>query len=350
MSRSLGLTLGSILLPVLFFHLTLQGQETVWRGAYNGFFDNREYFNNYVQPQTMGGSRASAEVGYALNKNEEFLAGADFLYEFGSRPNLANTKPVIYFHYKNNFVSTYLGSFPRYRLVNLPYVLLADTFQYYRPNVEGIYVKFRKPWGSQSAWLDWTSRQTNTDRETFLIGGTGVLHSQMLFFRYDFIMMHFAGPAIRIPNDHIRDNGGLVAVAGMNLSHKTFLDSLEVSSGIAFSYDRLRNVYNFRFPIGSFSEINLLYKFVGIKSTFYFGQGQIQMVGDGLYQASFYNRTDMYLKFFKRGRVNGKVQFSLHFIEHVLDVSQSFTIYADLSGRKPVHSSIDNVDNWSPHY
>jgi hypothetical protein len=322
--------IGSVSLPCL-------SQDCIWYAGYQGFFDNREYFNEYVSPQTMFGSRISAYTGFSLSSTQEFVVGLHGLYEFGDKLRTDAFEPILFYHFKNKFVDLFLGACPRRNLIALPDFLLSDTLQYYRPNLEGIYLEFYRDWGFQNVWLDWTSRQTNVARETFKIGGTGMLHKGLFYYRHDFIMTHFAGPAIPIPNDHIRDNGGLYSGLGLDLSRVSAFDSLTVSSGLCFSYDRVRNVYELRFYSGSLTQIVAELKGFGIKVTTYFGDGQNQITGDGLYRAPLYNRFDFYWRIFRMNNIRGKVQFSLHLIENVLDTSQSFTIYASLDGGKKLN-------------
>jgi hypothetical protein len=309
-------------------------QEWKWNTGYRGFFDNREYFNNYVPPQTMFGARAFVHTGFAINESNEFGIGFHALYEFGDRLQKNDFNPIVFYRHTDSHVDVILGAHPRYNLIELPNFLLSDTLQYYRPNFEGIFLKFTKPWGSHSLWLDWTSRQDSFVRETFKIGGTGILRKGIFFYRHDFVMTHYAGPAIPIPNDHIRDNGGLYCGLGLDISSKTVLDTFVIRSGLCFSYDRLRNVYDLRLYYGSLTQLTIEYKGFGINTTTYLGDGQVQMNGDGLYAAPVYNRFDFYWRIFRKQNIQGKIEFSLHLVEDVLDVSQSFTICANLGGSK----------------
>ncbi len=311
-------------------------QEITWKAGFNSFFDNREYFNNYVMPQSILGARTFAEGGLAVDDFSEFSAGVDFMYEFGAKVQSDHIKPILYYHYNKAPFEVYMGAFHRRGLIELPYVLQTDTFQYYRPTAQGIYLKAEKSWFRQDLWLDWTSRQTDTIRETFLIGGTGKIWKNSLFARYDFIMYHYAGPAIRIPNDHIRDNGGLSVVAGLDLSGKTIFDTLTFSTGFTMSYDRIRNVYDLSYRFGSLSELCMIYKGIGFRNTLYFGEGQVQMVGDGLYSAKFYDRFDVIWNLFRKSKVKAQVEFSFHFLPDAFDNSQKFAIYLDLIGRKMI--------------
>jgi hypothetical protein len=282
----------------------------------------------------MFGTQTFAEVGFKVDNRNSFSAGANFLYEFGSKASGNNLHPVFYYKHQTENIKLLLGSYGRKNLYQLPDVLQHDTFQYYRPNSEGIFIEAIQSWGKQNVWLDWTSRQTMTDRETFLIGGTGIVSPANFFVRYDFIMHHHAGTAAHDSNDHIRDNGGLAVMCGYNFTPFTSFDSLCLSTGITGSYDRLRHVYELDYRLGNIWEIYALYKGLGIKSMLYWGEGQTQMVGDGLYSAKFYERTDFIWQFARKGPVKAEVKFSLHFLPEVVDMSQSLTVYLDINGHK----------------
>ncbi|MCG8698700.1 MAG: hypothetical protein MI922_11665, partial [Bacteroidales bacterium] len=241
-----------------------KSQELLWKAGNWGFFHNQEYFNDFIEPQTMGGSRIYGQIGLKPNENQEFFAGVDYLYEFGSEPYDQTIAPIIYFHHENKLVDFYVGAFPRHKIVDMPLVLLSDTIHYYRPNIEGIYFNVRKSWGYHKAWLDWTSRQTNTRRETFSLGLTGRANFGMFYYRHDFIMYHFAGPMIRISDDHIRDNGGATVGLGIDMSNKISLDTLTLFVGYCGSYDQLRDVYDTRYNSGFISMLDVSYKFISL--------------------------------------------------------------------------------------
>jgi hypothetical protein len=323
----------SIAMIVIIYPLC-HAQELIWNAGFHGFFDNREYFNDYAKPQTIFGSRAFGYAGYALSKNHETGFGINMLYEFGDSIRKESFNPILFYSYTNQFTNLKLGAFPRKNLIDLPLFLLSDTIQYYRPNLEGIFLNFFTSWGYQNLWLDWTSRQDDYARETFKIGGTGTVTKGIFFYRHDFIMTHYAGPSIPIPDDHIRDNGGLYSGLGLDFSGITSLDSLIVSSGLCLSYDRLRNVYDLRLYYGSLTQITAEYKGLGVKSSFYFGDGQNQIDGDKMYTASQYSRFDFYWRLFRKSSIQGRVEFSLHLVNNVLDTSQLLTIYAVIGGRK----------------
>jgi hypothetical protein len=127
-------------------------------------------------------------------------------------------------------------------------------------------------------------------------------------------------------------------MAGLNLSDFTFLDSLTFTTGLLGSYDRIRGIYDFRFPFGWLSEMDVKYKGFGIHGTVYSGNSQVIISGDGFYKSSFYSRADVYYQA-GSSAIQGKLQFSFHFIPDVMDLSMSLVIRAKLDGIFGRHQS-----------
>ena len=310
--------------------LHVKSQTFEWRTGFHGFFDNREYFNQYTNDQTMFGSRVYAEAGVSLDDHNHIMAGLSYLYEFGSKGDLIAPDIILYYHANKGPLNFFLGAFPRKELIDQPLMLLTDTLNYYRPHAEGMFLEFRKPWGYQNIWIDWTGRQTNSRRETFLIGGTGHIGKGVLFYEHHFNMYHYAAPAIAVPNDHLRDNGGLTAVCGLNLSAKLPVDSAFISSGIGLSFDRIRNVYDFKTPVGWYSELGAEYKGFGIHGTSYLGDSHTIIYGDKFYSSDSYQRIDLYFIRNQSKRISGKLQFSFHIVPGIIDYSQMLVIWVNL--------------------
>jgi len=152
---------------------SVNGQQFEWQAGFDGFLDNREFHNSFQEPQTMFGSRFSIELGGSINKEHRFRGGFNYLYEFGGPPDAWKPNPVLYYQYDKKPFTFFMGAFPRRRIINFPLALLTDTLNYYRPNVEGVYLDVKGDWGYQDVFLDWTSRQTDTEFEQFMFGLSG---------------------------------------------------------------------------------------------------------------------------------------------------------------------------------
>ncbi len=320
---------------ILFFLLSVTGicqaQAIRYRIGYFGFMDNREYFNSYVNDQTIFGSRINAELGLAFDENKKVMAGIDYLYEFGSKGELIPPDFTLYYNSKSRYLDFYLGAFPRLNLLNMPLALMIDTFQYYRPNIEGILLNYRTENFRHNLWIDWQGRQSYDTRERFMLGFSG--HAKMGLFTYQHhaIMSHVAHTLDAPPDQHLQDNGGYAVLVGLDLSSVTGFDTLAFSTGYLGSYDRLRGVYDMQFASGWLTELEAVYKGFGVHGTVYTGDSQRIISGDGLYKATFYSRADAFYQVIGP-HFEGRLQFSFHFLPDVVDLSMALTVRAQLDG------------------
>lgn len=327
-----------IILIFLLSQASLKAQILEGNFNYFGFMDNREYANSNRFPQTIFGNRISPELGLKLDSFNKIRVGFNALYEFGSQKNAFFDKvdPVIYYqHDKNNF-SFYIGSFPRLNLLdNYPRGLLKDTLNYYRPNIEGMLAKYQTDKFRETVWLDWTSRQTNNDKETFLFGLSGMYKPSTFFVSHYLYVFHNAGASIPIPGDFLQDNGGVQAEIGFDFSKKGLLDSLTISAGAMMSIERTRAVSSsFTTPIGFVSNIYAGYKKFSIQNTFYSGEGHQIIYGDTFYTSKTYNRVDLGWAPIKSKNLEGKFVFSYHFVDGVTDNQQAFFLRYNIGGSK----------------
>lgn len=314
------------------------GQLLEWQAGFDGFLDNREYENTVQIPQTIFGARTWLELGGSIDRIHHIRAGLNYMYEFGSDIDAIKPLPVLYYQLEWGPVNFYMGAFPRRNLLEYPLALLTDTLNYYRPNIEGMYLSYDfGRWGWENIFIDWTSRQTDYDFEQFMFGFSGRLNYKFLYFTHHFLMGHFARSRIPPPGFHLRDNGGFDLNFGADFSGMTFFDTLYISIGTLISLDRIRGVYDgWETPAGFISQANLCYKGLGLMGTYYRGQGHEFLYGDSFYRAKEYGRLDLYWQPFKKSYLTGKIVFSLHFIEHSLDTSQQLLVSLNFGGSRQI--------------
>jgi hypothetical protein len=316
----------------------LFSQNFVYKAGFTGFFDNREYFNQYVIDQTLFGSRIAGELGYAFNDHNRIMAGADYLYEFGSKGEWIAPDIIAFYHGKYKKVQIHMGAFPRLDKISMPLALLNDTLTYHRPNVEGILLEYHSAGFSHNIWIDWTGRQSLQKRETFLLGFSAFAHKGHFIYQHHFVMTHLAHSMDQTVEEHIRDNAAFSILPGLDFSEDTHLDSLTVSAGLLASYDRLRGIYEFRVPVGFMGEIKAVFRRFGLQGLIYAGEPQVITSGDGFYQSDLYCRADAFYRV-SNPYLNGKLQLSLHFIPGVVDLSMSLVIRASIEGVFRHHQS-----------
>jgi hypothetical protein len=315
-----------------------EAQDFRYNLGYFGFMDNREYFNPYVNDQTIFGSRIYGEAGLAFDENKKIMAGINYLYEFGSKGELKAPDITMYYNSHHNNLDFYLGAFPRLNLVNMPMALMIDTIQYFRPNIEGILLNYKTASFTHNLWLDWTGRQSYDRRERFLLGFSGIARKGIFVYQHHAIMSHVAHTFNQDPNIHLRDNGGYSIQIGLDLSSVTGMDTLTFSAGYLGSYDRLRGVYDLVFSNGFLGELEAIYKGFGVHGTFYSGDSQDIISGDGFYKSTFYTRADAFYQV-SRSYVQARIQFSIHFVPGIINDSMSLLVRVQLEGLIKSHHS-----------
>jgi hypothetical protein len=291
------------------------------------FADNREYARSSRFSQTIFGIRFSPEIGLLLDSAHRIRIGFNALHEFGSSKFTNKIDPVVYYEFLKQDWNFYMGVFPRQNLLSdYPRAVLTDTLSYYRPNVEGMLLKYENEHWKQLFFIDWTSRQTAMDRENFVFGLSGRFKKDLFFISHYAMMLHNAGPAVPIPDDHVEDNGALAVKAGLDLSGKTFLDSLTFNAGGLMSFERVRTVGGWNTPKGLLLELQMEYHRFGITNSFYKGERHNIKYGDQFYSAKTYNRTDLTWRPKIYKGIEGQFTLSFHFLEGVIDSQQAFGI------------------------
>jgi len=316
---------------------TTKAQELEGNLSFFGFMDNREYIKSGRYSQTIFGTRISPEVGLRLDSVHRLRVGFNALYEFGSqRANFFDKiEPVIYYQYEKDKLDFFIGSFPRLNLVDdYPRGLLSDTLNYYRPNVQGMLAKYETGNFRQVIWLDWTSRQTDVDRETFIFGLSGKYQTGKFFISHHAYMFHNAAAAIKVPDEHLQDNGAATVKLGADLSRSTILDSLTIAAGGMMSFERTRSVSDFSTPKGFVADLYAGYRRFSITNTFYAGEGHHLILGDRFYNAKTYNRIDFGWTPIVSKNISGRFVFTYHFADGIMDNQQAFFLRYNLSGSR----------------
>jgi hypothetical protein len=311
--------------------LTAGAQDFEWSAGLDGFLDNREYYTT-GNPQTIFGSRLRGEIGTTLKDIHRLRAGLNFLFEFGSDPWVRRPDYTAYYELDYGSFDFYIGSFPRRTLLDFPLSLLSDTLNYYRPNIQGVYLGLHRSWGYQNVFIDWTSRQTDTMPEHFMFGSSGEARFGYFFYNHHIMMGHFAGAALETDNS-LRDNGGFDINRGTDLSRLVPLDTLVFSIGALVSLDRDRQYYlEWKTPAGFVARGMVMWRGLGLEALYYRGEGHTFLYGDPFYRLKEYGRLDVFWAPFRTGSVSGKLDMGFHFARGQLDYSQQILVRIDLDG------------------
>src|ERR1700754_1145199 len=326
-----------LIVLISFFSCATSLAQTTLDVNFNGmgFLDNREYKDFVARSRTYSGTRTALDFGLNIDTLNSFVVGANAIHEFGAKPYFLKVDPIAYYRFKNKNWLFHIGEFPREGLLDdYPRALLNDTLRYYRPNIEGLLARVHNEHFTETGWIDWVSRQTDTEREEFLFGFSGKYKPSLygpFYVSHYFLLLHDAGPGIPIPNDHIQDNGGGQIRLGLDFSHKTVLDSLSIEAGGMMSFERTRGVDGFQKPKGFTSSVYLGWHQFALYDEFYKGQGSHIIYGDSFYQYKTYNRLDLiYTPFFYK-RIKGQFILTFHQVPgYAMSNQEAFRVTFDL--------------------
>ena len=281
--------------------------------GFDQIFDNREYFTPYGYHQTIFGARINPGLSFGFDSLHSVNVGINYMYEFGGE--FLGVKPQLdlYYSYQTDQLQLRFGSFPKKDVMDYPLILIADSLNYYRPNMEGASVNYAWAWGNVHGWVDWMGRETPDTREAILGGFDASFRAGIFYLSTMATRYHLAKTTDPADDNTLRDDGSLVAMVGANLSSKLVLDKLDISTGwvSSYLYDRPAD---FVWTGGWLSRLDARYGIFGIKGTYYYGDAPPLAYGDALYQSGNYGRIDLFVDPFKNPRISSKIGWNLHLI------------------------------------
>ncbi len=281
--------------------------------GFDGIFDNREYFTPYSIHQTIFGARINPGVAFQWDTVHQLHVGLNYMYEFGGE--LLGVLPQIdlYYSYHGEHLKFLFGSFPRRELLDEPLMILTDSLGYYRPNLEGAWIGTRWDWGSVQGWVDWTGRETPETRESILGGASATIRSSLLYLTAGATWYHLAKTTADDDTHHIMDEGSVKVMAGADLSDRTVLDRLKLTTGWVATHARTRPAPTAWFH-GWLSLLEVQYRIGGIKGSYYLGDPSPLSYGDRLYGSGNYGRLDLFIEPFSTERISARVSWNLHLL------------------------------------
>jgi hypothetical protein len=279
----------------------------------DAIMDNREYYTPYGTHQTIFGMRVDPGVSFTFDSLHSVHLGINYMYEFGGELLGVTPQIDLYYSYQAEQFKMKFGSFPRRDVLDYPLILLTDTLNYYRPNIEGATVFYQWEWGEVHAWVDWTGRETPETRESILAGVDATFRTRIFYLTTIATRYHLAKTTSPDDSNQIRDDGSLVGILGANLSSLTTLDELDLSTGWVSTYLYARPE-DFVWTGGWLSRLTARYKIFGVKGTYYIGDAPPLAYGDPLYRSGNYGRIDLFVDPFKNPRITSKIGWNLHFL------------------------------------
>jgi len=293
--------------------LSARAQTPRFYLGFDQILDNREYFTDYGYHQTIFGARINPGVFFAFDSTHQVHAGINYMYEFGGEFLGVMPQVDLYYSHRTDKLDLFLGSFPRRERMDYPLMLLADSLNYYRPNMEGASVRYTWGWGTVHGWVDWTGRETRDARESILAGFDATLRTGIFYLNAMTTRYHLARTTSATDDNQLRDDGSLVLLAGMDLSERSWFDRLDISTGWASTYLRARPA-DFIWNQGWLTQLDSRKGIFGLKASWYMGDPSPLLYGDRLYSHGDYGRLDFYLDPFKNRRITSKIGWNLHWL------------------------------------
>ena len=95
----------------LFLSISLYGQKFDFNAGMWSFVDNREYAYQKTGAKTYLATQTWAEAGFRIDSLHCFMAGLNYMYEYGSHNPLQFGFPIAYYHFHHKSIDFYAGKF-----------------------------------------------------------------------------------------------------------------------------------------------------------------------------------------------------------------------------------------------
>ena len=322
---------------------SIHAQFVNWGVDFNYFFDNTEFAKSkLVKDQTMSGVHFVPKLDISIDTTQSIVAGIDILMLSGATKRFQDFFPLAYYQLKKTNQQLLIGSFPRSKSISYySDFLFADSIQYFRPNLHGIFWNIGNTKNYFNIWLDWTGRDTEIDRETFYAGISS--HSQiakMFFVDFQSYLFHFANTNPRKPINKLCDNAQALLMAGIDSEVFNNNANIILSAGLFGGYERERTPNSVaNLPLGFVSELKFDTKYVGVNMKVYTGSPHFifySKYGNQLYWGNTFLRSKSYmenkvfLRFLNSKYIQGNVALKFHISEGQFMHEQVLTLNASI--------------------
>lgn len=305
---------------------TAWGQTLLWSAECVPYFDNREYAYERTPSATLFATRLTPTIGLGIG-NHSIVAGISWIQPIDSRWEHTTFKPTIYYRYDTPQFAMSMGLFPRTQLIEpLDDFIACDSLTFFSPNIQGALFRHTSKLGYVEAFVDWRGMQSRTTREAFMVVAQGRIHiTPWLFAGGAAVMNHLARAKDEAADNttNVTDNIMLRPYVGIDLSHRTPLDSLSLRCGYLATLDRERGITGWLTSHAFVADLTIEWRFLGLRNKFYYGSAAQQLYdkfGQLLYQGEAYygstpwhDRLDVYGYIFRNSFVNCYASVGFYF-------------------------------------
>ena len=324
----------------------LAAQEVEWSVDANMMFNNREGGDEYTRPQTFIFTRLAPEVGVSLNDRAHVLKGGVVWYQ-PMTDEMSGFKilPTLYYRYNSdNGWHVTAGMFPRSLMVQrAPRYMWSDSLDYCQPNMRGTMAQFIKPAGYAELAVDWRQIPTDVRREAFTfmvntdwrVAGPFRLGGHL---QYSHLAMSHVGKE----HQHVTDDMLINPMLGLDLSHRTVLDSLRFDIGALITMERDRGDMEWLNNAGLLATATARWRWLQLDETFYTGKSLMPLypqhgsqlnLGDPYFNNKVYSRTDLIGHIVSNQYVDLSVSLTYHITDKVTGFWQQLSCRFYLDNR-----------------
>lgn len=296
--------------------------------SYQGFFDNREFFQVGLQPSTYFGQRISPGLTTTLDSANQLVVAVNFLQEFGNPRLVSSWQPEVFFKHHGQNTQLVFGAFPREKWADtLSLAIFSDSLRYTRPNATGFSIRNERKRGHSSVWLDWSGQKTAVLREQFFIGTVHEGQWKNFNWRIEGSLTHIAKSLEPPPEQFIEEQSTWLVQGGRNF-HSS-LGTIQLRVGWLGSWERIRDGSPIQSPESLWLFGQYQYKRWDIQHTRKHGQAHHVVQGDAFYRFRDYHRTDLRYMLEQRGRWKIEGVYTLHRADQVWSHQQRLLIRFD---------------------
>lgn len=348
----LALSLGLVVLSV-------EAQEKLfWEAGIDYFYENTEYINSsYRHPNTTGGVWAIATAGYAWDDAHSARVSVLGLKRQGMPEFINKVELAAYYQYQHEHFRFRVGSVPNEDIMRrYNDFFYTDSLRWHRPLMTGFTLEFNKPdVYDATIWLDWSAMATETQRESFQIGGTAQVQWRQLFADAKLRYFHYAGFNPPQPGSSIRDHGMIETTIGAKGRHSWGGLEYQVSTGVLIGLEAYRRIDYAQGNFGWLTHLDVSAFGLGTSNSLYIGEphfGLYNEWGNDLYWGNQFLRGDKYLQnnwyiqFIKGRGIDVRLTYTLHFSEGQMFHRQALTASVDIPQGKASREERRSIFPW----
>lgn len=327
--------------------LYAQRPDLYWDIDMSAVFDNREGDTKYADAKTFFQTQLAPEIGVSLYDGRHLVAGGVvWTQPIGCEWEGHRISPTLYYRYQNKGLKFAIGMFGKDQLyAEMPNFIWNDSVNYAQRNVRGAMVGYHNDKGYFQAIVDWRGMQTDTQREAFNIIASGERkYSGGKFLWGGVAMMNHLALDKTTPGQNVVDNFIYNPYVGINIAKMTtsVLDTCSLRVGVLGGLTRDRGDKIWKTPAGIWADLDIMWKFLELKNTFYAGgklfpyyghYGVTLDQGEPYYAASLYNRTSLSVWFLRRKFMSLRASLDFNIAPSHFNFYQRVILEFSLSGK-----------------